>query len=337
MRLSRPRAWLFVVALCACRPSSVAEAEAKGDVGWLDANGSADAIAALGRLADNSPRAVELLKARSSFDTNAYIAAWIGAKRGQAWGSQLLRTGLADPSRAEDTASAMTRKDPLLSSFVPDIEAAMSRLAAGGTGSALGGLLASVGPAAHAAVERRLKDGASRRAMCSGIAAPDASGDARTTLLSVPQESRDNEACVSAVVALATADETAVGWLATSAEPGLLGSVAKATQVPCSRLNAIWTRALPERPPQTYSALTVPLSLSIKRCPDAMDGVLADAITHIPGVRATVVSAIEPFGAETSSLKATCKVLPQVAHGWDRGIVRERANDTLQHGCRGLP
>jgi hypothetical protein len=68
-----------------------------------------------------------------------------------------------------------------------------------------------------------------------------------------------------------------------------------------------------------------------------MDGVLSDAITHIPGVRATIVNAIDPFGGETSSLKTTCKVLPQVAHGWDAGIVRERANDALQHGCRGLP
>jgi hypothetical protein len=113
--------------------------------------------------------------------------------------------------------------------------------------------------------------------------------------------------------------------------------VAKATQVPCARLNAIWTRALAERSPQTYSALTVPLSLSIKRCPDTIDGVLADAIARIPGGRATIVNALDPFAGETSSLKATCKVLPQVAHGWDAGIVRERANDALQHGCRGLP
>jgi hypothetical protein len=337
--MSAPRlvAALLIFVLCSCRPSSVDEAEAKGDVAWLDANGSADAIAALGRLADKDSRGVDLLKKRASFDTNAYIAAWLAAKRGQAWGTQLLRSGLADPARAESAASAMARRDPLLSSFVPDIEAAMSRLSAGGSGSALGGLLASIGPSAHAAVERRLKDGASRRAMCTGIAAPDASADARTTLLSVPQESRDNAACVTAVVALAAADDSSVGWLATTAEPGLLGSVAKATQVPCSRIYAIWTRALAERPPQTYSALTVPLSQSIKRCPDQMDGVLADAITHIPGVRATIVNAIDPFGGETSSLKSTCKVLPQVANGWDKGIIRERANDALQHGCKGLP
>jgi hypothetical protein len=116
-----------------------------------------------------------------------------------------------------------------------------------------------------------------------------------------------------------------------------MSSVSKATQVPCSRVYAMWARALVARPPQVYSALTVPLSLSIKRCPEAIDGVLADAIVHIPGVRATIVTAIDPFSGDTTALKATCKVLPQVAHGWDAGIIRERANDALQHGCRGLP
>jgi hypothetical protein len=81
--MSAPRlsAALLIFVLCAWRPSRVAEAEAKGDVAWLDANGSADAIAALGRVADNDSRGVELLKKRASFDTNAYIAAWLAAKQ----------------------------------------------------------------------------------------------------------------------------------------------------------------------------------------------------------------------------------------------------------------
>ena len=325
---------LALLALLGCRPSSVADAEAKGDASWLDAEGSADAVSALGRLADKSPRALDLLKKRSGFDTNAYIAAWVAAKRGQSWGMDMLRGGLANPNRAEVTASSMTRRDALLASFVSDIEAAMSRLAAGSSGASLGALLASVGPSAHAAVERRLKDGASRGAMCSGIAGQDASADARGVLISVPLESRDHVLCVSAVVAMAATDDPAIDWLATTAEPGLISSVAKATTVPCARLHLLWTKALSHRSPQSYSGLTVPINLSIKRCADAMDGVLSDAIIHIPGVRATIVQAIDPYAGETADLKATCKLLPQIVNGPDAPIVRERANDQLQHGCK---
>jgi hypothetical protein len=334
----RVPAWFVALLLVgACRPSSVAEAEARGDVGWLDTEGTPDAVAALGRLADTRPKALEALKKRASFDLNAFIAAWVATKRGQAWGESLLRGGLADPNRADAAASAMTRRDAQLSSFVPDIEGAMSRLAAGAQGAALGGLLASIGPAAHASVERRLKDGASRGAMCSGIAAADASPDARTVLLSVPRESRDHAQCVNAVVAMAATDDATLNWLAVTAEPGLMTSVAKSADVPCARLNTMWTKALAARSPSVYSGLTVPLSLSIKRCPKAMDGILSDSMTRIPSVRATLVQAIDPYAGETSELKATCKVLQQVASGHDAPIVKERALDSLQHGCRGLP
>jgi hypothetical protein len=334
----RPVAWALALSLlCACRPSSVAEAEAKGDVSWLDANGSAEAVAALGRLADTSPKALDAVKRRASFDVNAYIAAWVATKRGQAWGPLVLRSGLADPNRSEAAASAMTRRDPQLAQFVPDIEGAMSRLAAGSPGASLGGLLASTGPPAHAAVERRLKDGASRGAMCSGIAAPDASPDARAVLLSVPADSRDHASCVTAVVAMAAADDAAIVWLAGTAEPGLMSSVAKSTDVPCARLHTMWEKALAVRSPQVYSGLTVPLNLSIKRCPDAMDGVLSNALLRIPSVRATIVHAIDPYSGDTAHLKTTCKALGQVANATDSGLIRERANDALQHGCRGLP
>jgi len=317
-----------------CQPGSVTEAEAKGDISWLDTNGSGEAVSALGRLADKSPRALEVVKKRAAFDTNAYIAAWVAAKRTQPWGSELLRDGLANPNRAEAAASAMTRKDPLLATFVPDIEGAMSRLSAGASGGSLGALLASIGPTAHAAIERRLKDGASRGAMCSGIAAPDTSPDARAVLLAVPSESRDHALCVNAVVGMAVTDDATITWLASSAEPGLISSIAKASNVPCARIHTLWTKALAVRSAQVYSGLTVPINLSIKRCADIMDGVLSDAIQHIPGIRATIVQAIDPYGAETGQLKATCKLLPGIANGPDAPIVRERALDQIQHGCR---
>jgi hypothetical protein len=328
---------LALAILSACRPSNVAEAEAKGDVAWLDANGTAEAVAAMGRLADTNPKAESALKQRASFDVNAYIAAWVAAKRGQAWGGTLLRAALADPSRAEQAASAMPRRDPQLAAFVVDIEGAMSRLAAGSPGVSLGGLLASVGPAARSAVERRLRDGASRGAMCSGIGAPDASADARSVLLSVPAEARDHTACVNAIVAMSGADDGVITWLSSSAEPGLLSSVAKSADVACPRVHTIWEKALAVRAPGDYPGLTVPLNLSIKRCTDAMDGVLSDGLTRIPSVRATIVHAIDPYAGETRQLKMTCKALGRVAGATDSGLIRERANDALQHGCRGLP
>ncbi len=325
---------LLVSLAAACQPATVAEAEAKGDISWLDTNGSAEAISALGRLSDKSPRALDVLKKRASFDTNAYIAAWVAAKRSQPWGSEVLRDGLTNPNRAEAAASAMTRKDALLATFVPDIEGAMSRLSAGASGGSLGALLASIGPPAHAAIERRLKDGASRGAMCSGIAAPDTSADARAVLLAVPTESRDHMLCVNAVVTMAATDDATITWLAGTAEPGLLSSVAKASNVPCARIHTLWTKALAGRTAQIYSGLTVPIALSIKRCPEIMDGVLSDALQHIPGVRATIVQAIDPYGGETGQLKETCKILATIANGGDSGIVRERALDQVQHGCR---
>jgi hypothetical protein len=318
----------------ACQPSTVAEAEAKGDISWLDTNGSIEALSALGRLADNSPRALEVVKKRATFDTNSYIAGWVAAKRGQAWGSDLLREGLANPNRAEAAASAMARKDVLLATFVADIEGAMSRLSAGASGGSLGALLASIGPPAHAAVERRLKDGASRGAMCSGISAPDTSPDARAVLLAVPSESRDHTLCVIAVVVMAVTDDATITWLASSAEPGLISSVAKASNVPCARIHTLWTKAFAGRTAQIYSALTVPINLSIKRCTDIMDGVLSDALQHVPGVRATIVQAIDPYGPETGQLKETCKLLLGIANGADAPIVRERALDQVQHGCK---
>jgi len=67
-----------------------------------------------------------------------------------------------------------------------------------------------------------------------------------------------------------------------------------------------------------------------------MDGVLADAIVHLPATRGVVVSAIDPFTGYGSALKATCAALPAVAGagGKDAPIVKERANDALNHACK---
>jgi hypothetical protein len=83
-----------------------------------------------------------------------------------------------------------------------------------------------------------------------------------------------------------------------------------------------------------HSALTVPLGYAVKRCAPEMDGVLADAIVHLPDTRGVVVTAIDPFDRYGGALHATCAALPMVAGGHDSPIVKERANDALMHACK---
>src|ERR1700722_8929126 len=126
--------------LFACTPKNVTEAQEKGDIAWLDANGSPEAVSAIGLMADANSRASDVLSARAAYDVNAYIAAWSATERDAPWGPALLRSGLADPTRAEAAASAMERKDGRLAAFVPDLESALMRIAA----SANNGAVASV-------------------------------------------------------------------------------------------------------------------------------------------------------------------------------------------------
>jgi hypothetical protein len=333
------RSWLLValLALPACRPSTIAEAEAKRDIRWLDENGTPDAIAAIGRLADTDAKAVAALEARSSYDVQAFVVAWAGVVRGSPWATTTLRKGLADPKRADLAASAMGTGDPRLVTFLGDLEAALTRLSASPLNLNVSSVLASVGPAAHDTLVRRLVDASTRGAMCRGIASRRADTDARRVLLTVPETSRDAPSCVDAVVRVAADDDGALAWLALKGEPGLLGAAGNTAAVPCPRLHVAWTNALASRPAETYSALTVPLGYAVKRCPAEMDGVLADAIVHLPATRAIVVEAIDPFGAYDGALRATCAALPAVvAGGRDSAIVRERASDALNHACKSL-
>lgn len=315
-----------------CKPRNVPEAEAKRDVAWLSENGTTEAVAALGRLADNDPAARTALETRAARDVNVYIAAWTAVTRGSQWGATILRTALADPERADTAASAMARRDPALASFVPDLEGAVSRLAAGKRGSVVAGVLASAGPSAHTAVERLLVDPKTRNAMCDGIGLPDASGDAKSLVLSVKPEARDSPSCVANVVAMAGNEDSVLAWLATKAEPGLVSVVAKSA-LTCTRLGSIWQRALVERPTADHAALSVPLKLSTNRCGKELDPILADLLGKAPGSRACIIQSLEPFSADLADLPQTCKALKG---GWLRGEparLRERANDAVTHGC----
>ena len=325
----------IVVMLCAgCRPSTVADAEAKGDVAWLDAKGTPEALAALGRLADKNPKAVVAIESRMAYDPTAYALAWSATVRGAAWGTTTLKKALGDPSRAEAAAAAMSRKDPHLAQFVTELEGALVRLAASQQNAAVATGLASVGAPAKDAVERRLADGSTRGAMCRGISSTDASGEARKSLTLVSPASRDNGYCVDAVIKIASEDDDLLAWLATSGEPGIVGAAGKNELMTCGRLHTLWGKALAERAPEVYSALLVPLSNALKRCPKELDGVLADAITRLPATHFVVVGAIDAFGSYGGNLKATCAALPIVAANMKApGVTRERARDALAHSC----
>ncbi|HVJ94087.1 MAG TPA: hypothetical protein VM580_30065 [Labilithrix sp.] len=320
------------VLAAACSPKTAAEAETRKDVAWLAANPTGESVAALGRLADSDPRALAALEERAEKDVNVHIASWAAITRDAKWGGTLMRASLGDPMRAEMAASALPRSDRRLVPFIEDIEGALLRLSAGKRGSVLAGILASIGPEAHAAVERRLLDAKTRGAMCDGIALPEASKDARTVLLAVPADARDSPACVAAILGIAANDDVVLDWIATDAEPGMLGAAAK-SPLPCPRLAPMWAKALTERPPQTHSAITVPLQWSVSRCATTIDSVLADVLAKSPRVRATILQGIDPFGTELSSLKETCSALKQGFMKGESAVVRARAAEALSHGC----
>jgi hypothetical protein len=315
-----------------CDPKTATEAESKKDIAWLSSNPTGESVAALGRLADTNPKAVTVLEARAGQDVNVHIAAWAAVTRNAAWGTTFVKASLADPTRAEMASSALPRKDARLVPFITDLEGAVSRLATGKRGSVLAGILASIGPAAHASVERRLVDPKTRGSMCDGIALPEASGDAKSVLLAVPADARDNPSCVTAVMEMAATEDVVVDWLATGAEPGLLGVAAKST-LPCPRLAAIWKKALVERAPEAHSAIAVPLQRSLSRCPAQLDPVIAELLAKAPRSRPPIVQAIDPYGSELALMKETCAALKAGYANGEGARARARASEAVNRGC----
>jgi hypothetical protein len=333
--MARAATWIavLVIALLGCKPKTVAQAEADRDVKTLSENASPEAIAALGRLADNDTKALAALEARASHDVNTYIAAWTAVTRNAPWGSTFLRAALNDPLRADMAATALPRRDARLVPFVPDLENAVVRLAAGRRGSVVAGVLASIGPQAHASVERRLVDPKTRSAMCDGIGLPEASGDAKSLVLSVPPDARDSESCVGVVLDMAKKEDVVLGWLATTAEPGLMSQVSK-SDLACPRIATIWSKCLAERQPSEFPALSVPLQVSLRRCASTLDPVLAEMLEKAPAARSCIVNAIDPFGSELQDMRRTCQTLRKGFMYAESARVRERASDAVSHGCQ---
>jgi hypothetical protein len=228
----------------------------------------------------------------------------------------------------------MDRHDDHIGAFVDAIEGALVRLNASTDNTAIANALACAGPPAHAALGRRLADASTRGPMCRGIAQRDASADAKKALLAVPSSSRDDAACVDAVVKLAATDDDALEWLATTGEPGMLSAAGKNETVPCVRIQKAWGRALATRPVEIYRALEVALSAALARCTAELDPVLADAITKTPKTIALVVDAVDPYDAYGRNLRKTCDAITKTINQADSPKVRERGHDALEHGCK---
>ena len=299
---------LAMVGFSACKPKTTGDAEAKGDIAWLADDASPQAMAALGRLADSNPSAVAALEKRSSIDVNAYIAAWEAVTRDAAWGTTFLRTALADPTRADTAATALPRTRPAARPVRPRSRGRGLRLSAGHRGSVVAGMLASIGPTAHAHVERRLVDPKTRGAMCDGIALPEASGDAKSLVLAVPPAGRDHASCVDMVLTMAATENVVLDWLATNAEPGLITATAK-SGLPCARLGVIWAkgaRGASARDPLRARRAAAALS---RRCASTLDPIIADLLEKAPRSRACIMQAVDPYSGELTDLKLTCRTL----------------------------
>lgn len=320
--------------LVACAPKNATEAEAKKNVQWLADNPSAESVAALGRLADTDEKARAALEARAAKnDVNAFIAAWSGVTRSAPWATPFLKASLADASRAETCATALPRKDLRLVPFLSDLEQAVIRLSAGRGSSVIASVIASLGEPAHDTVKRRLVDPKTRRAMCDGIGSPESSGDAKSVLLAVPTEARDDKSCVNAVIEMAATENVVVDWLAVGAEPGLLG-IAAQSSMPCPRIAAIWKKGLAERPAESQAALVVPLQRSIARCTSALDPVLGEQLQKSPRARPTIVQALDHVGNDLAAMKETCAALKSGVADNENAVTRERVEGEIARGCR---
>lgn len=331
MSCERWAASLVVLAL-GCKPTSVADAETKGDVKWLEDNGSPEAVAALGRLADKDPKAADWMQANAGPDPGVYIAAWEATERGAEWGPATLHAALADPARAEVAASGMKRGSPKLTPFVPDLAGAVSRVE-GTRPSTAASVLASAGAAASSTIEGRLNDGKTRGAMCRGIGSADSSPESRALLLRVPAESRDDPGCLEAVTQLAIADQATFDWLAARGETGLLKHAGEGAGMPCPRLAELWRTAIAKRPPAEHGALAIPLGGAIRRCTAELDTMLPTLLDD-KSAAPLVIAAIDPYDRSTTDLKQTCAALRRAVV--NPAVPRrsaERAQDALAHGC----
>ncbi len=340
--LATPRTTLLLVVCLAlaattsaCKTKDVHDAEAKGDIAFLEADLSPESTQALGRLGDNNPRALAQVETRAKQgDVNAYLAAWQAHVRGASWSTALLRGALSDPTRAVVAQAALPRKDPRSADFVPEIEASFGAVQ-GPDSRKLGALLSSLGAASKAPVARSLAKPKTRAAICEALSSPDTSAEALAAFRDAKPEERDDAACTALAAARAQTDDETLGWLATKAEPGLLTAASRRGTLDCNRAAKLWQQALGSRLPDAHPALSQELVASTRRCTSTHDPVLAKALTDAEESRAWVVTAFDPQDALFARLDKTCEAMKVTALG-GLGIsvrVRERARDAVARGC----
>ncbi len=319
--------------LLGCTPTSVGDAEKKKNVGWLESNGSPEAIAALGRIADDDKAAQEALANVSKSTANSAkvdggaggldvdLAIWGGVERNASWALEMTKTLLADPARMDEMASAMKRGAPQLGAFVNDLDAALSR----GCGISCGGALGSIdSAAATAVVTKRLEDAKTRDPVCFGVGAAESTKSARDVFMKEPTTARDAVQCGPAAVAMATRDDAALAWLAQTAEPGLLRGVGT---MPCPRVVALWTKALTSRDHATYGALARSLEDSVNKCPKEIDATLAGALGTDADSQTLVLASLGSSNAR--DLKMTCAAAPAAAQRVTAILARANARDFI--------
>ena len=197
--------------------------------------------------------------------------------------------------------------------------------------------LAGVGPAAHDAIMRRLADASTRGAMCRGITSKDADADARKVLLAAPVSvARRDGLRGRSGAASPPRTSVVLGWMAERAEPGLLGAAGKERDGSLARsLHVPGPKALAARPVDDVLRAHRPAGLRGQ----ALHGRTWTASWRTqsptcPATHAFVVEAIDPFTGYGNALRATCAALPMIAGGRDSAVVRERANDALDHACK---
>ena len=309
--------------LLACTPTSVSDAEKKGNVQWLQKNGSGAAVAALGRLADEDKSAQAALESLARETENGkvleggasgldvYLAVWTAVERKEDWAKTMMTSALADPGRMSDAASSMKRGSPALAEFVTPLEGAIGK----GCDRCADALASASGPAARAAIERRLKDAQTRDTMCAGVGSENSSKDARGVFTSSPVSSRDAPSCAGAASRLAARDDDVLAWVGQTGEPGLLRAVGEDEAMPCDKTARVWSTVLTTRDRASYPALAIPLGKAVHRCAKELDKTLSVALGEDVPSEVLATSAIDPVAASKATLPLSCAAIAHVEYG----------------------
>jgi hypothetical protein len=332
---------LLCVALLACTPTSVSDAERKGNVSWLEHNGTASAVASLGRLADEDKSAQAALETIARGTENGktapggaaaldvYLAVWAGVERNQTWAIGMMRKALANGARMDDAASAMKRGSPQVAAFVPDLDKALEN----GCERCAAALASASGPLVVDVIKARLLDAKTRDAMCIGLGSDESSKDARGIFMRVGMGARDAQSCANAAVRMAARDDEVLGWLGGSAEPGLLRAAGESDAMKCDRVARLWSLAISSRAKNDYAALAIPLASAAKRCPTELDATLSTALSAGRDAQTLAVMAIDPNDATPAKLPKSCAAVTYVARGSSPPPTKARAADIAAH-CR---